>query len=65
MKTYIAEQIKKAAQVVDGTPTNIAAGQAKYRAYFITIPYKLYSGYQKAVDAILTVDNCTACIVTE
>lgn len=62
MREFIAEKIKEAAQIVDGKPTNIAAGQAKYRAYFINT--KLWAKYKEDVDAILTVDGCADCIVT-
>lgn len=62
MREFIAYQIMNAAKVVNGEITNLTAGQAKYRAYFVTLPY--YRMYKADVDAILTLENCAACIVT-
>lgn len=57
MREFIAEMIKEAKK------EGIANGQAKYRAYFIKT--KLWVKYRDDVDAILTVDGCGDCIVTE
>jgi hypothetical protein len=42
---------------------NLISGQAKYRAYFVTNA-SLYGKYKAAVDAILTANDCSDCIVT-
>ena len=56
MARYIASKIMQDRQ------TSLAAGQAKYRAYFVT--HSLYKNYKESVDAILTANNCADCIVT-
>lgn len=57
MREFIAEMIK------DARKEGLAAGQAKYRAYFVNT--KLWAKYKADVDAILTIDGCADCIVTE
>ena len=57
MATFIANQIMTARN------TSVDAGQAKYRAYFVTLPY--YKRYKNDVDAILVIEGCGDCIVTE
>lgn len=57
MREFIAGKIEEAREV------SLEAGQAKYRAYFIKT--KLWARYKEDVDAILTVDRCADCIVTE
>lgn len=61
MSEFIANRIMEAAKIVDGEITNLEAGRAKYRAYFITLSY--YKRYQKDVDGILAVENCENLIV--
>ena len=56
MREFITEMIK------DARKESLAAGQAKYRAYFINT--KLWTKYKADVDAILTIDGCADCIVT-
>lgn len=57
MVVFIAGKIEEAREI------SLAAGQAKYRAYFINT--KLWKKYKADVDAILTVDGFADCIVTE
>ena len=55
---FIAKQIMKAKD-----KNGVAAGQAKYRAYFVKI--SLYEEYRKETDAILIGEGYEDCIVTE
>lgn len=64
MSEVIALAIINEAKVVDEKPTDISAGQAKYRAYFVTSPIKALKNYQAKVDTILRLEHCEACIVT-
>ena len=57
MVTFIARMIMKEAD------KNIAAGQNKYRAYFIKTT--LYKNYKEDVDTILKTDGYDEIIVTE
>ncbi len=50
-------------RIIDARKTSLANGQAKYRAYFVKL--KIYARYKEDVDAILEVENCSDCIVTE
>ena len=61
MREFIASKIEEAAKIVDGKPTNVAAGQEKYKAYFINTT--MWTPYKADVDAILKVDGCADCIV--
>ena len=56
MAAFIAQMIMNARKV------SLANGQAKYRAYFISLNY--YKRYQADVDAILIAEDCEDCIVT-
>ena len=57
MSAYIASRIELAYD-----ENGLEAGQAKYRAFFITTT--LWTRYQADTDTILTVDGYEACIVT-
>lgn len=58
MPAFIANQI------IEAKKKSLEAAQAKYRAYFVTLPY--YKAlYKKDVDAILTIEDCADCIVTQ
>lgn len=50
-------------KIIEARKKSLEAGQAKYRAYFISLPY--YKSYKSDVDALLTIENCADCIVTE
>ena len=63
MDYCIAKKIEEAAQIVDGIPTDIQAGQAKYRAYFVQCSW--YVKYKSAVNARLKAANCSECIVSQ
>lgn len=58
MVSFIANNIIKAR-----TELSLEYGRAKYRAYFVTLPY--YKKYKAEVDAILVLDGYSDCIVTE
>ena len=57
MNIFIAKMIMKKAE------KSIELGQEKYRAYFINT--SLYLKYKDAVDAILSENGYSECIVTE
>lgn len=50
-------------KIIEAKEKSLTAGQAKYRAYFIKLPY--YTNYKEAVDAILVAKNHGDCIVTK
>lgn len=56
MATFIANRIISAAK------TSLAAGQSKYRTYFINTT--IYLSYKADVDTILQSDGYGDCIVT-
>jgi len=56
MVAFIAMAIEKARK------TGLEAGQAKYRAYFISTAR--YAEFKADVDEILTIDGYADCIVT-
>lgn len=51
-------------KIIEARKKSLEAGQAKYRAYFVTLPYYKVL-YKKDVDAILVIEDCADCIVTE
>lgn len=57
MSTFIAQRIEAAYD------KSAAAGQAKYRAYFVKT--KIYARYKNDCDAILEADDYADAIVTE
>lgn len=57
MADFIAKSIQRARN------KSLSEGQAKYRAYFVTLTY--YRKYQPATDALLIKNGCGDCIVTE
>lgn len=57
MREFIAGKIEEARDI------SLESGQAKYKAYFVNT--KLYKKYKADVDAILTVDGYSDCIVAE
>lgn len=57
MKDFIAGAIILARK------TSLEAGKAKYRSYFLNIPY--YKKYKEGTDKILTAKGYADCIVSE
>ena len=49
--------------IITARKDSLKQGQAKYRAYFITL--KIYARYKADVDSILIAEDCADCIVTE
>jgi hypothetical protein len=58
METTIAAAILKARK------TSVAAGQKKYRTYFVTLGF-LYGDYKEKTDALLVLADAEDCIVKE
>ena len=53
-------------KIIEARLAGVAAGQEKYRTYFVKgINAKLYKNYRAKVDAVLTANGCADCIVTE
>lgn len=53
-----------AGKIIDAKKVSLENGRKKYRTYFVTLE-RLYSAYRKETEAILVLENCADCIVTD